>query len=150
MRAAAGGVVRVFLVLAVLVALPGCTALPLSGQIVCLAPQEPAEVVELLFGRNIGNRLGVTEAAWSRFFDAEIATRFPDGSTVTDASGRWRDPARGVVVREPGKVVTIVVRGHDAGQGSLQQKLDAIVAAYKTRFRQQSVGIIQRPACVSF
>jgi hypothetical protein len=29
-------------------------------------------------------------------------------------------------------------------------RLDQIVAAYKTRYRQQSVGLIIRPACVSF
>jgi hypothetical protein len=29
-------------------------------------------------------------------------------------------------------------------------KIDAIVTAYKERFQQQSVGVVMRPACVSF
>jgi hypothetical protein len=29
-------------------------------------------------------------------------------------------------------------------------RLNEIVEAYKTRFKQQSVGMIVRPACVSF
>jgi hypothetical protein len=29
-------------------------------------------------------------------------------------------------------------------------KLQAVIDAYKTRFKQQSVGLIVRPACVSF
>ena len=29
-------------------------------------------------------------------------------------------------------------------------RLDQIIEAYKTRFKQQSVGLIIRPACVSF
>ena len=37
-----------------------------------------------------------------------------------------------------------------AEHAGLQEKLDAIVAAYKQRFRQQSVGVVIRPACVSF
>jgi hypothetical protein len=31
-----------------------------------------------------------------------------------------------------------------------EQRLNEIAAVYKGRFRQQSVGIIVRPACVSF
>jgi hypothetical protein len=36
------------------------------------------------------------------------------------------------------------------GAADAQQKIDDIVAAYKGRFRQQAVGVIIRPACVSF
>ena len=30
------------------------------------------------------------------------------------------------------------------------ERLQKIIEAYKTRFKQQSVGLIVRPACVSF
>ena len=36
------------------------------------------------------------------------------------------------------------------GQAEDTARLNEIVAAYKRRFKQQSVGIIVRPACVSF
>jgi hypothetical protein len=112
----------------------------------CRAGQQPREVAQLLFGRNIGGRLGVSEAQWGRFVDREISPRFPDGLTVLDAKGEWRDTARNTTVHEPGKVVEIVLPGKpDDGE-----RLEEIAAAYKTRFRQQSVGIVVRGACVSF
>lgn len=103
-------------------------------------------VVELLFGRKIGGRIGVSEAAWSRFVDREIATRFPEGLTVLDAHGRWRDARRKAVIREPSKLVMIAA----PDEPGTQEHIDAIVATYKRRFRQQAVGVLMRPSCVSF
>ena len=121
------------------------SAFPAAAQeLACRAAQKPMVVVDLLFGRNIGGRLGVTEARWSRFLAAEITPRFPDGLTVVDAAGQWRDPAKKTIVRERAKLVIIVM----AAQA--QERIDAIVDAYKRRFRQQSVGVVVRPACVSF
>ena len=112
----------------------------------CQAAQQRRDVAELLFGRDIGNRLGVSDADWRRFVAREITPRFPDGLTVTDALGQWRDPDSGRIVREPSKRVEIVLPGHadDAA------RLDAIVTAYKRQFRQRSVGLILQSACVSF
>jgi hypothetical protein len=112
----------------------------------CLGGQRPSQVAELMFGRNIGGRLGVNEADWSRFVDREIITRFPKGLTVFNAAGQWRDEATQKIVREPSKIVQIVLPGQ---AGDIVQ-LNEIVAAYKRRFKQQSVGMIVRPACVSF
>ena len=110
----------------------------------CRLAQKPMVVADLLFGRNIGGRLGVTESRWSRFLAKEITPRFPDGLTVVDASGQWRDTEKNRIVREPSKLVTIIM------PADAQEKLDAIVTAYKRQFRQQSVGVVIRPACVSF
>jgi len=112
----------------------------------CHAGQQPRQVAELLFGRNIGDRLGVSEAQWGRFVDREISPRFPDGLTVLDAKGEWRDSARHTIVHEPSKLVEIVLPGKEDDA----EQLDAIAQAYKSRFRQQSVGIVVRGACVSF
>ena len=68
----------------------------------CLGGQRPTQVAELMFGRNIGGRLGVNEADWSRFVDREITSRFPNGLTVLNAAGQWRDEATNKIVREPG------------------------------------------------
>jgi hypothetical protein len=112
----------------------------------CRAPQQPHQIAELLLGRNIGDRLGVSEKSFARFLEREIVPRFPDGLTVLDSVGHWRDRARKRPVRERGKLVHIVLPGHDDDL----ERLNAIAEAYKTRFRQQSVGIILRSACVSF
>jgi Protein of unknown function (DUF3574) len=112
----------------------------------CLGGQRPTQVAELMFGRNIGRRLGVNEAEWSRFVDNEIVSRFPKGLTVVNAAGEWRDEATNRILREPSKVVQIVL----PGQVDDIARLNEIVPAYKRRFKQLSVIMIVRPACVSF
>jgi Protein of unknown function (DUF3574) len=112
----------------------------------CHGAQQPKKVAELMFGRDIGNHVGVSDAAWSRFVAREMTTRFPDGLTISDAVGQWRDRDNGGIVREPSKQVEIVLPGNDDDEA----RLDAIVAAYKRAFNQQSVGVIVLTACVSF
>jgi Protein of unknown function (DUF3574) len=112
----------------------------------CLGGQRPSQVAELMFGRNIGSRLGVNEADWTRFVDREITSRFPNGLTMFNAAGQWRDEATNKIVREPSKLVQIVL----PGQVDDIARLNEIVAAYKRRFKQHSVVMIVRPACVSF
>jgi hypothetical protein len=118
---------------------------PLPAQS-CLRPQAPMVEAQLMFGRNIGGRLGVSEIRFAQFLEREIVPRFPDGLTVVDATGRWRDAGSGRLIREPSKMVTVIV----AQDASLQAKIDAIAAAYKRLFRQDSVGVVIRQACVSF
>ncbi len=113
----------------------------------CAGAQHPRQVAELLFGRNIGRRLGVSESAWSNFVARELTPRFPDGLTITDAVGQWRDNSSGRIVREPTKKVEIVLPGNGGGG---QARLDAVVRAYKNEFHQRSVGVIVQPACVAF
>jgi hypothetical protein len=111
----------------------------------CNTPQKQMLEVDLLFGRNIGGHLGVTDKRWTAFLASEVTPRFPDGLTVFDASGQWQDTKTHNVVREPSKIVRIITTDADA-----QAKIDAVVDAYKKRFHQQSVGVVSRPACVSF
>lgn len=132
---------RLFLAFAAL-AIPSGGALAQS----CALPQKPMVEAQLMFGRNIGGTLGVTERRWRQFLESEIVPRFPDGLTVLDASGQWRDAGSGRLIREPSKMVVIVA----AQDASLQEKIDAIAARYKQRFRQDAVGIVIRQACVSF
>jgi hypothetical protein len=81
-----------------------------SAQLVdCRGGQKPTQVAELMFGRNIGNRIGVSEGRWRQFVDREITPRFPNGLTVFNAAGQWRDRASNRIVREPSKIVQIVL-----------------------------------------
>ena len=96
------------------------------------------QTAELIFARNIGATQAVSETAWHAFVAREL--------TITDAVGQRRDPRRRKLVREPSKVVEIVLPGNDDDTA----KLDAVVAAYKHRFHQQSVGVVTRRACVQF
>ncbi len=112
-----------------------------QAALTCGGQQKSWMVAELLFGRS-----RVSEAGWERFLAAEITPRFPDGLTVTDAKGQWRAPGSAKISRERSKVVMIAMPPSDDNDARLQ----AIVQAYKSRFRQQSVGLIVRPSCVSF
>jgi Protein of unknown function (DUF3574) len=131
---------------AALVLVLACSSGAAAQSSECHAGQKPQQVAQLLFGRKIGERLGVSEAQWGRFVDREISPRFPDGLTVFDAKGEWRDTARNAIVHEPSKVVEIVL----PGKPDDVDELNRIAQAYKSRFRQQSVGIVIRAACVSF
>jgi hypothetical protein len=112
----------------------------------CAGAQKPRQVAELLFGRKIGDRVGVSARDFARFVDREIAPRFPDGLTVLDASGEWNDAARNAIVHEPSKLVEIVLPGNPDDL----DRLGAIAEAYKRQFHQRSVGIVTRAACISF
>jgi hypothetical protein len=117
-----------------------------TSPVACRDAQRPRQIAELLFGRNIGNRLVVSEADWTRFVARGVMPRFPDGLTITNATGQWRDSASGRIVREPSKRVEIVL----PGRADDEARLDAVVAAYKRRFHQHSVGVVVQSACVSF
>jgi hypothetical protein len=83
---------------------------------------------------------------WSQFLESEVASRFPDGFTVLDGTGQWRAPGATTISRERSKLLMIAMppgADNDA-------KVQAVIDAYKVRFKQQSVGLIVRPACVSF
>jgi hypothetical protein len=107
----------------------------------CAAGQKSWVVADLLFGRS-----HVSETSWAGFLATEVTPRFPDGLTVIDAKGQWRAPGQDTVAKERSKEVTIAMPPSDENNARLQ----AIIEAYKARFKQRSVGLIVRPACVSF
>lgn len=130
------------IVFAAVPALSACTVLPQA----CAPPAESMVTAELLFGRKIGDRVGVSDAAFAAFLAREITPRFPDGLTVVDARGQWRDSERGSIVREPSKLVLLIFRDDAAKRENLNQIADA----YKRQFRQQSVLMSLRASCVTF
>ena len=122
------------------VVLAGCAhALPAA----CPAGLAPARTADLFFGRNIGATEGVSDADWQGFVEAEIAPRFPDGFTVSDATGAWRGPD-GKSVRERSKRLFVIMKDGD------EAKLAAIRAAYKLRFGQDSVLAFEGAGCAGF
>lgn len=106
----------------------------------CTAPQKPMLDIELLLGRGKAN-----DARWRDFLAREVSPRFPDGLTVYETTGQWRDPARNVIVREKSRVLRMIVPA-DAPRDTIE----AVAESYKKQFAQKSVGIVMRPACVSF
>ena len=55
-------------------------------------------------------RQPLTEAEW-RAFAAEIVTpNFPDGFTVFDGEGQWRNPATGRIAQDPTKILLVAAQ----------------------------------------
>jgi hypothetical protein len=100
----------------------------------------------LYFGRGTRDHGGISDASWQQFLRDEVTPRFPDGFTVIDAHGQWKNQQTGVVGHEDSEVLNVVAPGGDATLG----KLDAIAEAYKREFRQQSVGVSLLPTCAAF
>lgn len=132
-------------VLFALVALGACSQ-PARDAETCAAGAEERVIATMYFGRNIGGELGVSEEAWDGFVDREITPRFPDGLTVADAEGQWRDTETGAIVREPSKQLTLFL-GDEARD---RAALDQIAEAYKREFQQQAVALVVERSCVSF
>jgi hypothetical protein len=121
--------------------LAGCANLVTPS---CPAGLKPMTEAGVYFGRNIGAAPAVTDQDWQRFLDEEVTPRFPQGLTVEDAAGQWKG-ADGVV-REASKHLIIVL----SGAPDEADKLAAIREAYKRRFRQESVLLLETKSCGSF
>ncbi|GMV81184.1 MAG: hypothetical protein AMXMBFR7_23680 [Planctomycetota bacterium] len=107
---------------------------------------EPAWVrTECYMGMNIPGGGQVSTAEWKAFLDTEVTPRFREGLTVFDASGQYLGQD-GKLVREPSKVLLVL---HPDGDEH-RARVDAIAAAYKKRFKQESVFIVRTRAQVSF
>lgn len=100
---------------------------------------------EMFFGRSVNSHV-VSEREFAAFLATEITPRFPDGLTVIDARGQWRDDKRSAIVREPSKLVKIIF----ADDAQRRVDLDAIAESYKQKFHQQSVLIATQQSCVTF
>ena len=99
----------------------------------------------LFFGRAKAGAEVVSDAAWDRFLAAEVTPRFPDGLTVLDGAGQWRN-AEGIVERERSKLLVVIA---PPGPGPLGRTAE-IAEAYKRGFGQDSVLRVVRAVCAAF
>ena len=103
-------------------------------------------VAELFFGRNIPGRAPLTDAEWTTFAADTITPNFPDGFTVFDGDGQWQNLATGRIARERTKIVLVAAKP----RADFAPRLTAVIDAYKSRFHQQSVGVITGDSCAAF
>jgi hypothetical protein len=125
---------------AALLALGACTP-PQMASSSCPAPLKPAIEVDLYFGGDANGR-AVSEAEWVAFMAEEVTPRFPDGLSVLDVAGQYREPS-GRMVRERTKLLVVVVFDAPAHLA----KVKAIVDAYNRRHSQNSVFRTEHPVC---
>lgn len=129
---------RALLLLALAV---GACAQP-GAPAVCTAPLKPAVAIDLYFGRDKPGGGEVTDAEWGAFVTEVVTSRFPDGLSVFDSSGQYREPT-GRIVRERSKRLVVIVFDAPAHKA----KVIEIVEAYKQRFGQYSVFRVEQAVC---
>lgn len=126
--------------------------LGLSGG--CMNPSEkmrgaelnqPMLRTEVFFGTSRKDAADVSQTQWQGFVDDTITPRFPDGFTVIDGIGQWKD-SNGKIVHERSKILLIV---HPRDEGSVQ-KIEEIRGIYKHQFGQESVLEDSEKAGVEF
>lgn len=109
------------------------------------AAKAPAWVKsELYFGRTKpGGEVSAEE--WDAFLAEEVTPRFPDGLTVLDAYGQWRN-AGGKIWKEATKLLVLVHPDEPAAA----RKIGELIEVYKKRFTQESVLWVKQPVEVKF
>ena len=120
-------------------------ACSISGPPPCPEGTDQFVQYELFMGRSDGSDEVVDDAAWDTFLKDTVTPRFPDGLTVLDALGQWRD-SEGLVQKERSKLLTIIVPPHPDNSHSISE----ISEVYKRRFGQESVLQMVSNTCVSF
>jgi hypothetical protein len=86
----------------------------------------------------------VSELEWQMFLRDEVTSRFPDGLTVWDADGQWRN-ATGTIDHESSKVLLLVHPDTPPARASVQ----GVIERYRKTFDQESVLWETARVCVA-
>jgi hypothetical protein len=128
-------------VVALIATLTACASMPAPS---CKRGEQLAIHDSLYFGT--GKPTGaVTAEEWAEFLRDTVTPRFPQGLTVSQASGEWRG-ADGALVHESSYLLHLV----HAGDASSEKNVAVLVSVYKERFQQEAVLRVKVQACVSF
>ena len=100
----------------------------------------------LYLGLSQPNGPNVSASAFARFLKAEVTSRLPEGYTLLEGQGFWREDSSGKTISEPSRVL---VHLHDASPEK-NNTLDAIAAAYKKAFHQEAVLRTDTRTCATF
>ncbi|HVE55442.1 MAG TPA: DUF3574 domain-containing protein [Pyrinomonadaceae bacterium] len=91
---------------------------------------------ELYFGTDKADGGKVTSEDWDRFLETEVTPRFPDGFTVLEGYGQFKDES-GKIVREASKVLVLFYP--KKMREAVNPKIEELRANYKKQFNQESV-----------
>ncbi|RST48408.1 DUF3574 domain-containing protein [Variovorax sp. MHTC-1] len=111
----------------------------------CASAEQALVQDSLFFGTGKPRGGMVTSAEWAEFLKGTVTPRFPQGLTVSPASGQWRG-ADGAIVQEASQLLQLVHPDDAASERAVQE----VIAAYKVQFQQEAVLRVKARACVSF
>jgi hypothetical protein len=137
---------RTLLIGAMLAVLAGCSAWPSGGRS-CDVGFAAFERDTLYFGRTgpLSGQINVSEEQWISFVDATVTPAFPQGLTVLDAVGQWRN-VLGFVMREPSKLVVLLHPRSAKDDAAIA----GIIDTYRKNFGQEAVLQERQSVCVRF
>lgn len=104
---------------------------------------------EIFFGRNKPDGTEVSEEEFTKFLNETITPQFPEGLTVLDGIGQFRE-ANGKIIQEKAKVLVLLFSSKMRKQNN--RKIERIRTVYKNHFQQESVLRVDStlPVRVSF
>ncbi|MER7727238.1 DUF3574 domain-containing protein [Streptomyces sp. NPDC096323] len=89
----------------------------------------------------------VTDGQFLDFIDAEVTPRFPNGLTIQDGRGQWRD-SHGVIERERSYELTLL---YPASEARLRDpQIERIRDAYEKAYAQDSVARLEERTTADF
>jgi Protein of unknown function (DUF3574) len=124
---------------------PGAVASGKAAPVIAAVAPEKWVRTELYFGiapaEAEGLGLSAAEGTWRAFLDEEVTPRFPDGLTVLDGYGQWREEGQSEIERDRSRVLVIVHPDTPAKRAGI----DALRAAYRSRTGAKSVLAVEVP-----
>ena len=106
---------------------------------------EHSAKTELLFGLSKSDGSIVTEREFQQFIDREVTPRFPEGLTIMNASGQFKN-AKNTIVKENSKLLLLIHPNEPKDSDRIEQ----IRKTYVTTFQQESVLRLDEQSCISF
>jgi hypothetical protein len=91
---------------------------------------------ELFFGLNKTDNSVVTESEWIEFLDSEVTARFPEGFTVLNGFGQYRD-SKQQIIKENSRVLILLYPANK--RKIVNRKIEQLRRIYKQKFQQESV-----------
>jgi hypothetical protein len=107
---------------------------------------KPMAVFTLYLGEAIRDRPELTGQEWQSFLDRAVTPAVPDGYTVLDGTGAWRNPTSSTTAREPTKILIVALPDTPDSLAAVNR----IRAAYQREFHQLLVGMTVEQACATF
>jgi hypothetical protein len=110
----------------------------------CASGAQAAVLDQLYLGGSRPHGPEVSAAEWADFSRDEITPRFPQGFTVLEGQGQWRD-ADGGVAQESSRMLQVVHPDDTVSDAAMAD----IAMRYKQRFGQEAVLRVRSPACMA-
>src|SRR3978361_343191 len=126
---------RLIILICMIVSLDGCAT---TESQTCASGWGPPVVVFTLFlGKAVPGRVDLTDQEWMSFVDSTVTSNLPNGYTVFDASGGWRNPMTHRAIKEDTKVLLVALPDVPESLAAINR----IRTAYQIKFQQQLVGM---------